>query len=171
MTRCLDDQQLFEALTETGATADRLHVKSCRDCAARAALLRSDLEQIGSVLGAPPLHRPQRWQRPAWSNWLPLAAGLAAAAAALIAVLAWPHPTTRVASSDTDITEFTRDVAHALFAANTTAGWNHRVPDSAYLDAALYGGWPCQGNTWQQAACSDWAAAYADSNLDQEDLK
>ena len=138
MTACVSEKSLVAITAGEGSAAERAHVGACRRCAARAAALEDDLRLVRETLVDGPLPVTVRSDR--WS-WAPLAGALAATA---VLTLVWSARTATPprTPSDAPLAALAGDVSVALFdAPQRTAA--SRVPDSAYLQAALDGGWPC----------------------------
>ena len=143
MTACLNEESLVALATGEGGAAERAHLRECGRCAARGAALAGDLATVREVLLFGPL--PAR-VRAAHLQWLPVGGALAATALlALLWAAPWrqphpPAPPVRVAQ----VSGLERDVSTALFAQTHSAAIVQPA-DTAYLEAALNGGWPCGG--------------------------
>jgi hypothetical protein len=139
MTTCVSDESLVEIATGEGTGVARAHLRTCRHCAERAAALSEDLRVVRHALLEGPLpttERPARWA------WLPAAGALATAA---VVALVWAAtPTMRVRPlSDAPLASLASDdVSLAVFDASERTVAAH-ASDSAYVQAALNGGWPC----------------------------
>ena len=138
MTTCVSDEALVAIATGESTGAARAHLRTCRHCAERASALNDDLRLVRHALLEGPLPtvvRPARWA------WLPVTGALATAAVVALVWAASPmmraHP-----PSDAAFASLASDVSLAVFDAPERAVAAH-ASDSAYLQAALNGGWPC----------------------------
>jgi hypothetical protein len=138
MTTCVSDESLVAIATGEGTAAERAHLRACRRCAERASALNDDLRVVRHALLEGPLPttaRPARWA------WLPVTGALAATAVVALVWAASPamraHP-----PSAAPLASLASDVSVAVFDAPDRSVAAH-ASDSAYLEAALNGGWPC----------------------------
>jgi hypothetical protein len=106
---CLDERRLLEVHFGDAAVADRTHVATCSDCAARLQALRRDLGRVDAVLRATP--PPTRARPVAW-RWAPVAV----AAILALAVAVHRH---HVVTPDDD----TLALADELTTTMTTEDW------------------------------------------------
>jgi hypothetical protein len=143
MNPCVSEEALVALATGEGTRAERAHVRECKRCTARASALSDDLTLLRQALLEAPLpgavHAPRR-------HWTPIAGALLATAMlALVWAAPWrsaPSPSRPLRVGQT--ASLARDVSVALFdpARTVTVAPG---PDSAYLEAALNGGWSCGG--------------------------
>jgi hypothetical protein len=122
MSRCLRDQTLLWLAEGEGTHAQRVHLETCAACTIRYQRLVDDLKVLRRVLRGAPLPQAMRRRRRTFHpRWLPVAAALALALAGLMGGLemwnAVPPPPPLEA----------RHEAMTL------------------VQAALDGGWPCNG--------------------------
>lgn len=154
MTRCLHDYTLLMLYKGDGTDQQWSHLSTCLLCTVRYQHLVRDLEKIEEILEvAPPLRTVVSHQRSSYQRWFPAVAALAAtlvltwgsvrwwqSSQALIVAKAQPQPD--------KVSEFLQEsVAPALFSVadiNSEATTPVRVSSSAYVQAALEGGWPCE---------------------------
>lgn len=157
MSRCLRDQMLLLLSEGEGTSVHRAHLETCAACTTRYQQLVRDLEMIGQVLReAPPLQRAQ--DRPAQAiphrprslplRWLPVAAALAVA---LVWGGLWVRgpsmPVSQAPARSEAVLLFLEEVSTTLFSTvdASAAVIPAPVSDLAYLQAALGGEWPCEG--------------------------
>jgi hypothetical protein len=144
MNRCVSEETLFALATGDGSAAERAHVRDCPRCAARAAALGDDLRLLRQALLEEPLPVTARAPR-RHGSWLPIAGALAAAALLALAWAApWRAPPAARPVQVAQVSSLARDVSAALFEPSHAATVA-QVSDSAYIEAALNGGWPCGG--------------------------
>jgi hypothetical protein len=151
MSQCLTDETLWRLYEGEGTQAERSHRKECAACTKRYQQLAADLQVIGRVLQEPlPLQARLRSRRLLQVRWVPVAAALAAVAAFVWGGMWLREPSRPGASGKMRDEEVVRllneELSLALFAtANLNLGAvPARTTDSAYLRAALDGGWPCE---------------------------
>ena len=122
MSRCLRDQTLLWLSEGEGTRAQRVHLEACAACTTRYQRLVGDLKVLRHILQeAPP---PQAMRRRSWTfraRWLPVAAALALALAGLMGGL------------------------EVWNSAPPTPPLEARHEAMTLLQAALDGGWPCNG--------------------------
>lgn len=137
MTTCVSDESLVAIATGEGTAAARAHLRTCRHCAERAAALNDDLRVLRHALlegRLPTTVRAARWA------WLPVSGALATAA---VVALVWAaSPTMRAHPPSDPLASLASDVSLAVFDAPDRSVAAH-ASDSAYLQAALNGGWSC----------------------------
>jgi hypothetical protein len=122
MSRCLRDQTLLWLSEGEGTRAQRAHLEACAACTRRYQRLVGDLKVLRRVLQeAPPLPAMRQRPRTFRARWLPVAAALTLVLAGLMGALEM---------------------------------WNSAPPPPplearreamTLLQAALDGGWPCNG--------------------------
>jgi hypothetical protein len=140
MNECLDDWTLFLLTEGEGSAAQRLHVASCATCSRQQRRLLRASEVAGRILREGPWpERTKRRPRTVVTWLLPLAA----AAVLVMAVNMRGHAPRLVGSEAVPLSM--TDVSNALFAVDTQG--EDPAPDSqyAYLEAAMDGDWPCEG--------------------------
>jgi hypothetical protein len=159
MSRCLRDETLWRLYEGEGTEAERSHLKECAACTKRYQQLAADLQVIGRVLQEPPpLHASSRSRRLLRVRWVPVAAALAVVAAFVWGGVWLREPSRPGASGEMRDEEVVRllneELSLALFAtANLNLGAvPARATDSAYLQAALDGGWPCEPQKQSRSA-------------------
>ncbi len=141
MNPCMTEEILVAAATGDATAAERAHVRECPRCAARAVALDDDLRLLHRALVEEPLPGAMRVPR---RRWMPVAGALAAAAM-LALVWAAPWNATRPRPAYVaQMSSLARDVSFALFDPSQQVAVS-QLSDSAYLQAALGGGWPCGG--------------------------
>jgi hypothetical protein len=141
MNSCVSEEALVAVATGEGTRAERAHLRECPRCAARAEALGDDLRLLREALFEAPLPGAVRVPR---RHWMPIAGALAATA---MLALAWAAPWRGAPPSGPGVGQMaslTLDVSVALFDPSRTASVAPG-PDSAYLEAALNGGWSCGG--------------------------
>jgi hypothetical protein len=122
MSRCLRDQTLLWLSEGEGTHAQRVHLETCAACTTRYQRLVDDLKVLRHVLReAPPPQAVRQRPRTFRTRWLSVAAALALALAGLMAGL---------------------DMWNS---APPTPPLEARHEAMALLQAALDGGWPCDG--------------------------
>ncbi len=151
MNTCLRDRALLLLAAGEGTSEQHTHLETCATCATRYQRFVQDLEVIERALqetSPSPVVSSRRFSL--WVRWIPIAAALAATL-----VLVWGgvwlrQPSqpiaTRNASSE-DVSRFlANEISPVLFATNDLriATIPEPVSNSAYLQAALEGGWPCE---------------------------
>ena len=121
MSPCLRDQTLLWLSEGEGTRAQRLHLETCAACTTRYQRLVDDLKVLRHVLREAPPQAMRRRPQTFRARWLPVAAALTLVLAGLM---------------------------------GTTEMWNSAPPPPplearreamTLLQAALDGGWPCNG--------------------------
>jgi hypothetical protein len=151
MDTCLRDRALLLLAAGEGTHEQRAHVEICITCAIRYRRFVRDLEAIEQVLQETvpsPVVSSRLFSFRA--RWVPVAAALAAALALVWGSIWQQQPSqpiaTRKAFSE-DVSRFlANEISPVLFATNDLriATLPEPVSNSAYLQAALEGGWPCE---------------------------
>lgn len=149
MSPCLDDSALLEIHGGEGTASEREHLRACGTCVASYERLRDDLMLVSVALDALPLRR----QRSSLPRWTAPAFALAALALLAVALRVWQQPDTPVLQPipHRHVVAFADEVSRAIFADAASARGGS--DDLARLQAALGGGWPCDGNPLYAAAC------------------
>ena len=151
MSRCLREQTLLWVYEGEGTSRERAHVETCAACATRYQRLVHDLEVIGQVLreapssGAVPHRRSSLRLR-----WMPVAAALAVALLVVWGGVRMQSPAPPEVPGDArndDAVLFLEEVSTLLFATDDAGAAAIPTPVSpaVYLQAALQGEWPCEG--------------------------
>jgi len=154
MTRCLRDYTLLLLYKGDGTDQQWSHLSTCLLCTARYRQLVHDLEKIGQILASNP---PPRIAAPQSSlfrqYWFPAVAALAATLLLVWGSVHWwsslhPSRVAKTTAQPEQVSEFLQEsVVPALFAMtdiNSEPTTLVRVSSSAYVQAALEGGWPCE---------------------------
>jgi hypothetical protein len=122
MSRCLRDHTLLWLSEGEGTRAQRVHLEACAACTTRYQRLVSDLKVLGHVLReTPPPQAIRPRPRTFHARWLPVAAALALTLAGLMGSL------------------------EVWNSAPPTPPLEARHEAMALVQAALDGGWPCNG--------------------------
>jgi hypothetical protein len=161
MSRCLRERALWLLSEGEASRADRAHVASCTDCAARLHRLEQDLSQLRLALSGPqPPQAAIARLRPVRQRWLAAAAALAA-----LVLLAWsgvwwqqPPPPLPMEVRQESIWSFIEGVSAALFLTDESGfvAIQDQLSDLDDLQAALVGEWPCEGpEAVANFACDD----------------
>lgn len=140
MNPCVSEEALVAVVTGDGTLAERAHLRDCPHCAARAGALGDDLRLLRQALLEAPLPGAARVPR---RHWIPVAGALAATAV-LALVWAAPWHAAPAPSGVGQMASLALDASVALFDPWRTVAVAPG-PDSAYLEAALNGGWSCGG--------------------------
>lgn len=141
MNPCVSEETLVAIATGDATAAERAHARECPRCAARALALADDLRLLRRALVEEALPAATRMPR---RHWLPVAGALAATAMlALVWTAPW-HATRSRPVYVAQLSSLARDVSFALFDPSQRVAAS-QLSDSADLQAALGGGWPCGG--------------------------
>lgn len=141
MNRCVSERTLVELAVGEGSAVERAHLHECGRCADRYRALGDDLRLVRRVL----LEEPPPAAVPvARARWMPVGVALAATALlALVWVAPWRSVPPAPPARGVQVARVARDVSAALFESAQSVAV--QLPDSAYLEAAIDGGWPCGG--------------------------
>lgn len=145
MNECLDDWTLFLLTEGEGSAAQRLHVATCATCSRQQRRLLRASEIAGRILREGPW--PERTKRRPLTvvTWL---LPLAAAAGLVMAVNLRghaPRPVVVAAVGSQAGPLSMTEVSDALFAVDAQGEDPARDSQYAYLEAAMDGEWPCEG--------------------------
>ncbi|MBI3302208.1 MAG: hypothetical protein HYZ72_09070 [Deltaproteobacteria bacterium] len=152
MNTCLRDRTLLLLSAGEGTKEQRAHLQSCAACADRYQRFVHNLEAIERVLretSPPPAVSPRLF--PLRLRWRPVATALAVTLALVWGGMqVWrPSPPTFSAGvRNEDVFSFLeKEVSPALFSTVDADAAEVPIPVSttAYLEAALEEGWPCEG--------------------------
>ena len=167
MNQCLSERVLLQIYMREGLDAQRSHLRLCADCAERYDHLTEDLETIGQVLEAPPLHSKVR-EVPSWrQGWIPAAATCMALIVLALGItrLRQPPPV-HVAQRPGSFSAFAKDLSTALFATADVTVVAPLVQEASYREAsylvvALEAGQPCTQESFFSGECNDQLSAFA----------
>lgn len=154
MTRCLRDYTLFMLYKGDGTEQQWTHLSTCLLCTVRYQQLVRDMEKIGEILeGNPPLRSAAPQSSLFRQYWVPVVAACATMLLLMWGSVHWGPSSRTTLTAKTqpqpeNVSEFLQDsVAPALFSLtdiNSEVATPVRVSSSAYVQAALEGGWPCE---------------------------
>jgi len=147
MNRCLRDRTLFMLAEGDGTAAERQHLDTCPDCAARQQRMMAVSALAGRVLRESPLPRPRPKAAPAVGRWL-----VPAMALAMVVAVVWHEvpagPDPALVATDASAEELSlASVSTALFGDDDDADAEAvaEPDDGSDLQVALLGDWPCEG--------------------------
>jgi len=148
MTACLTRRAIFDVFEGDGTAAEHAHLAACGTCRARLREFESAVTTAALVMGHGRLPRTATHRSVVRRTLMPVAAMIAIA----VGLAHWSAPespergrATAPASRGAPAVLALVEVSKA-FAGNDAVDREH-PPDSdvAYLQAALSGGWPCEG--------------------------
>jgi hypothetical protein len=151
MSRCLRDRTLWLLSEGEASREDRAHVASCIVCAARLHRLEQDLSQLRAALAAPVLPRVTPTPlRTVGVRWVMAASAFAALLMMAWVGMWWQHPsapTLPLEARQESFWPFIEGVSAALFTIVDAGAISkpEPLPDLDDMQAALVGGWPCDG--------------------------
>jgi hypothetical protein len=157
MNQCLDERALLRMYVGDAPAGAPAHVRACVTCGARYAELDADVGAILRALEARPpgVVRP-RLRGTVRHAWVPLAAAAAILVALAAAYVQRPGAQPlQVSMRTSDVSRFANDLSTALFASASSPDVQGSISDTADVEAALNGGWPCTRDGTFGAECDN----------------